>query len=151
MYSIRRAESKDIAILIEFRERMFRSFVDDFSEYDKMNKVALKYFEEKLEKNEVVAWVAENGERRIIACAAISFYELPPKPWNLDGKYGYVSNMFTEPSHRKKGLGGKLLQAVLDYAKEIGIKGVTLHATEIGEQLYHSFGFRQTEEMGVRF
>lgn len=151
MYAIRRAESEDIPIIVAFRERMFRSFVDDFSEYDEMNAVALKYFAEKLEKNEVVAWVAENGERRVIACTAMSFYELPPKPWNLDGKYGYVSNMFTEPRHRKKGLGGKLLQAALDYAKEIGIKSVTLHATEIGAQLYHSFGFRETEEMGIRF
>jgi GNAT superfamily N-acetyltransferase len=151
MYAIRRAESKDIPILIEFRERMFRSFVDDFSDYDEMNEVAFKYFADKLEKNEVVAWVAENGERRIIACVAMSFYVLPPKPWNRDGRYGYVSNMFTEPSHRKKGLGGKLLQGALDYAKEIGIKSVTLHATEIGAQLYHSFGFRETEEMGIRF
>ena len=113
MYAIRRAESKDIPILVAFRERMFRSFVDDFSDYDEMNEVALKYFAEKLEENEVVAWVAENGERRIIACAAMSFYELPPKPWNRDGKYGYVSNMFTEPGHRKQGLGGKLLQAAV--------------------------------------
>jgi ribosomal protein S18 acetylase RimI-like enzyme len=147
MYTIRRAQPKDIPVLVKFRERMFQSFVDDFLDYDEMNKVTTKYLERKLDKDEFVAWVGETDEGGIIACSAISFYELPPKPWNLDGKYAYVSSMFTEPDYRGKGLGGKLLHAALDYAREMDIKMVTLHATESGELLYRFFGFQKTSEM----
>ncbi len=147
MYTIRRAQPTDIPVLVKFRERMFQSFVDDFSDYDEMSKVTATYLEKKLEKNEFVAWVGETDEGVIIACSAISFYELPPKPWNLDGKYAYVSSMFTEPDYRGKGLGGKLLQAALDYAREMDITVATLHATESGELLYRFFGFQKTSEM----
>jgi GNAT superfamily N-acetyltransferase len=55
--------------------------------------------------------------------------------------------MFTEPNYRGKGLGGKLLHAALDYAREMDIKMATLHATESGELLYRFFGFQKTSEM----
>ena len=147
MYTIRRAESKDISTLADFREEMFRSFVDRSYDYDTINRATVRYLEKGLQKNEFVAWVVETDDGRVIACSAISFYELPPKPWNPHGKYAYLSSMFTEPHHRRKGLGRRLLQAALEYAEEIGIKEVTLHATEIGEPLYRYFGFRKTDEM----
>ena len=151
MYTIRRAEYKDISTLADFREKMFRSFVETPLDYDTTNRETVRYLEERLEQNEFVAWVAETEEGRVVACSAISFYELPPKPWNLNGKYAYLSSMFTKRSHRRKGLGRRLLQAALEYAKESGIKEVSLHATEDGEPLYRSFGFQESNEMKLGF
>lgn len=151
MYTIRRAEPKDIPSLADFREKMFRSFVEASFDYDATKRETVKYLEKRIEQNEFVAWVAETEEGRMIACSAISFYELPPKPWNLTGKYAYLSSMFTERSHRRKGLGRRLLQAALDFAKESGIREVALHATEDGEPLYRSFGFRESNEMKLAF
>ena len=151
MYTIRRAEYKDISSLADFREKMFRSFVEGSVDYDTTKRETVRYLEKRLEQNEFVAWVAETEEGRVIACSAISFYGLPPKPWNLAGKYAYLSSMFTESQHRRKGLGRRLLQAALDFAKESGIKEVTLHATDDGEPLYRAFGFRDSNEMKLGF
>ena len=84
-----------------------------------------------------------------MACAALSFYYLPPKPFNLAGKYGYISSMYTEEGHRRKGLARQLLQEALDYAQEEGLKMVKLHAAEAGVSLYESVGFKKWNEMAL--
>ena len=151
MYTIRRAESKDIPTLADFREKMFRSFVEVSVDYDTTNRATIRYLEKRLEQSEFVAWVAETEGGRVIACSVISFYEMPPKPWNLTGKYAYLSSMFTEHQHRRKGLGRRLLQAALDFVEESGIKEITLHTTEDGEPLYRSFGFQESNETKLGF
>ena len=96
-----------------------------------------------------MAWVAEDEGGEVVACAALSFYYLPPKPFNLAGKYGYISSMYTEEEHRGKGVARKLLQRALDCAREEGLTMVKLHATEAGVSLYESAGFKKWNEMAL--
>lgn len=150
MYSIRKAELKDIPTIVEFRIEMFRSFSGDAYDYDAIRGHEIPWFEEALTSGDFAAWVAENENGTIIASSGISFYELTPKPWNMDGKYGFVSSMYTSEDYRRKGIGGKLLQTALDYSKSVGVDWVTLHASESGKSLYQSFGFKQTNEMRMK-
>lgn len=151
VYHIRRARLKDIPILISFREKMFRSISKDSQGDDKFNRATQRYLETEMKKRQFVAWIAETVEGQTVASAAVSFFTLPPKPWNIKGKYAYISSMFTEPSHRRKGLAHKLLQIALDYAKDKGFKHITLHASNMGEPLYYSVGFQRTNEMRIKF
>ena len=64
--------------------------------------------------------------------------EAEKTPFNIDGKYGYISSMYTKEGHRRRGLAKQLLQVMLEYAKETGLRCVKLHASEIGEPLYSS-------------
>jgi ribosomal protein S18 acetylase RimI-like enzyme len=147
MYTVRRAELKDIPVIVSFRIKMFRSFMGDSHDFDRISEFENRQLREDAEKNQFVAWVAETEDGEIVACSAVSFYKLPPKPWNLEGNYGFISSMFTEPDHRRRGLGTSLLQAALDYTSSQGITHVTLHASEKGKALYQSFGFTDTNEM----
>ncbi len=149
MYKIRRATVADIPVLIEMRSRMFESFVDDKETIDEMNRFSKSYFREKIESEEFIAWFAEDRSGEVVACSALSFYYLPPKPFNLDGKYGYISSMYTKEGHRRRGLARQLLQAILEYAKDTGLRCVKLHASEVGEPLYASAGFCKWNEMGL--
>ena len=64
--------------------------------------------------------------------------------------WAYVSSMYTEPEHRRKGLGGRLLQTALEFARSRGVGGITLHAAAGAVTLYESFGFNSTNEMRLR-
>ena len=44
------------------------------------------YFKEKMESGELVEWVAEEDDRRIIATAAVAFMDFPPTFTNPSGK-----------------------------------------------------------------
>lgn len=55
--------------------------------------------------------------------------------------------MYTEPSHRRRGLARKIMTAMLDWCLVQGIKRITLHASDEGRPLYEKLGFFQTNEM----
>lgn len=147
MYNIRRADSRDLPVLVEYRITMFQTFIKDPYDWEAVKQFEIRYFEEKMRANQFVAWIAETDDGAIIATAAVSFYETAPKPWNLESKYAFISSMYTEPGYRKQGIGGRLLKEALDYSRSQGITHATLHASKSGKSLYESFGFRDTNEM----
>jgi GNAT superfamily N-acetyltransferase len=147
---IRKAEQRDIPIIVEFRMRMFHSFLGDTFDMAETAAFERDHLAEWLENGQFAAWVAEDGNGRVIAGAGISFYTLPPKPWNLHGRHAFVSSMYTEPEYRKKGIGGRLLKEALDFARDQGVETVTLHASKVAHSLYASFGFKDTNEMRLQ-
>ncbi|MDA0744951.1 MAG: GNAT family N-acetyltransferase [bacterium] len=149
MYTIRKAEPSDIPALINFRARMFELVWKGGGNINAMNEYSGPYFIKKMAANEFHAWIAETESGKPVACSALSFYYLTPKPSNIEGKYGYISSMFTDEAHRRKGLARKLLQAALDHAKSVGLQTVKLHASEYGQPLYESVGFTHLNEMGI--
>ncbi len=149
MYKIRRAERADIPKLIELRSKMFHLVWEDTSNIEQMNRFSEPYFKEKIDSGEFVAWFAETDSAEVVACSALSFYYLTPKPTNLEGKYGYISSMYTEGAHRRRGLARRLLQTTLSYAREIGVTDIRLRASDDGRPLYESAGFRAWNEMGL--
>ena len=147
-YIIRQADIKDIPFIVSLRMKLFRSFLqEDSYDFEKIAEFENNYFKNEMEKNQFAAWVAESDKGEAVGCAAVSFYGLPPKPWNLKGRYAYISGMYVEPEHQRKGIGKRLLQRALDYATEQGASHVTLHTTEKGILLYQSLGFGNSNEM----
>jgi ribosomal-protein-alanine N-acetyltransferase len=61
------------------------------------------------------------------------------------GEYvGYVRRLAVHPNHREKGYAKKLMNHMLNFAKEKGIKTLDLHVTESNKpaiRLYESLGF----------
>ena len=64
----------------------------------------------------------------------------------------WIGMVLTKPEFRGRGFARRLLGHALDYANSLGIETVKLDATDQGEQLYESFGFRaeQSVERWVR-
>jgi len=63
---------------------------------------------------------------------------------------GELANIAVSPSHRGRGLGGRLLRMMLDLAKDRGVETIYLEVRVSNEQaaaLYRRFGF---EEIGAR-
>jgi GNAT superfamily N-acetyltransferase len=51
-------------------------------------------------------------------------------------------NMFTSPNYRNRGIGTALFKKIVDEAKQLGYKKITLYATEMGRPLYEKYGFK---------
>lgn len=147
MYHIRKATPKDLSVIVGYRVVMFQTFIKESYDWKAVREFEIKYFQEKMRKNQFAAWVAEIAEGAIIATGAVSFYETAPKPWNLESQYAFVSSMFTEPEYRRQGIGGRLLKEALAFSRSKGITHATLHASQSGKSLYESFGFKDTNEM----
>jgi GNAT superfamily N-acetyltransferase len=72
----------------------------------------------------------------------MSIYRKPPAIGFRSGLVGHVSNVYTRPEWRAKGLGTKLMQLLVDYARERDFDRLHLTATELGKGIYERVGFK---------
>ena len=86
------------------------------------------------------AWVVESGSR-VIAGGGITILPWPPGPRYFSGRLAFVYNVYTEPSHRRRGLARLVMDAIHQWCREAGVWSVALNASRDGEPLYASMGY----------
>jgi len=59
--------------------------------------------------------------------------------------------VYTEAECRKRGIARQVMQTILAWIKERGLRAVNLHASAEGRGLYEKLGFEATNEMRLRF
>ena len=139
---VRKATVEDAALLSEVRKLQLidegiAPDCDIDSELD-------AFFKKWLVSKDFLQLIAEeNG--KLLSTAAIVYYDLPPSFTNKIGVRGYVTNVYTAPEHRRKGLSKMLLSELLNDAKKRGIKKLWLGASKDGRPLYEKLGFIQQE------
>ena len=139
------ASKDDIKELIRLR---IAYMIDDFggvSDHEKecMEKQLPDYFNRKL-GNELVAFIAKD-DNRIVSVAYLQIIEMPANSILLNGLYGEVLNVYTEPEYRGKGLCTQLINNLIEYGKKRGLGRVDLSATEEGYPIYKKDGFVDKE------
>ena len=106
--------------------------------YDLVNTTKL-YLEKHL-NNDIYVFIEENNDD-IIATCCLQIIEYLPQ-CNDNGKQGFICNVYTEPKYRKKGVQTKLLNEVIEYAKENNLCELDLSTdSEVAISLYKKFGF----------
>lgn len=98
-----------------------------------------RYIPENLGKSLFCA-VAQDGES-YIASAMLVIKEKPGGIAFLNGITGEILSVYTHPAYRRKGIAAKMLDLLLEKAKEEGACLVDLLATNDGYPLYRKLGF----------
>ena len=145
MITYRKAVLADAEKLAEIRSFFLKEMKNEISEEDRMNfeQANLEYFRKTLCDNTFISWIALD-DAVIIATSGLSFSVVPPIFDVLDGKVAYVMNMYTCPNYRNKGIGTELFNKIVDEAKQLGYKKITLNASDAGRPLYEKYGFKDT-------
>ena len=139
----RKADKKDIPLLVNIRKKQL---IDEGIEPNiDIDEELTKYFNSKLADNSLVEWIAEE-DNKIIATAAILFIDFPPTYTNKTGRKGYITNMYTEPTSRGKGIATGMLDRLVNEAKERNINKILLVASKLGRPVYKKYGFQGTDE-----
>lgn len=142
MYRIRLATLDDVDELVRLR----LDFLEEVgslktADGDGGLGVAMRdYFIRKLPSGEFLAWVAE-GEGAIVATSGVTLFERPPNGANPTGLEAYLSNMYTLPDWRGRGVGTALVTTVVAHLKTTRVRRLWLHATEQGRPVYARVGF----------
>lgn len=88
------------------------------------------------------AWVAQDGDR-LLGCVWLQLIEKVPHPnrsrW--ERPVGYVTNMYVEPQRRDSGVGRRLLDEAIAFAREREVDGVVLWPSERSRSFYERAGF----------
>lgn len=139
------ASKDDIEELIRLR---IAYMIDDFGSISEEEKNSLEkqlpdYFARKL-GTELIAFVArDNG--RIVSAAYLHIIEMPANSVLLNGLYGDVLSVYTEPEYRGRGLCTTLMKNLVEYAKKRGLGRIDLKATDDGYPIYEKVGFKEVE------
>lgn len=139
---VRKATVEDAALLSEVRKLQL---IDEGIAPDCDIDAELDVFFKKwlVSKDFLQLIAEENG--KLLSTAAIVYYDLPPSFTNKIGVRGYITNVYTAPEHRRKGLSKMLLEKLLENARSRGIKKIWLGASKLGRPLYEKLGFIQQE------
>lgn len=140
------ASKTDIKELIRLR---IAYMIEDFggiSDYEQecMEKQLPDYFNRKL-GSELVAFIAKDNNR-IVSVAYLHIIEMPANSILLNGLYGDVLSVYTEPEYRGKGLCTQLIKNLIEYGKKRGLGRVDLSATKEGYPIYKRIGFVDKEQ-----
>ena len=139
---IRKATVNDAKLLSEVRKlQLIDEGIDPNCDIDSELSA---FFKKWLESEDFIQLIAEE-DGKLLSTAAVIFYDLPPSFTNKIGVRGYVTNVYTAPEHRRKGLSKMLLTKLLDDARSRGIKKLWLGASKLGRPLYEKLGFIQQE------
>ena len=139
----RRAVREDIPSLMEIRKRQL---LDEGQVPDtKIDNELLNYFTRQFDHGNLIEWIGEeDGE--IKAAAAIAFLEFPPAFSNPSGVKGYITNMYTAPDFRGKGIAAGMLDRLVNEARMRGVSTILLAASRMGAPVYSKYGFQRADE-----
>ena len=141
-FIFRIAKEEDIHHLVRLRIEFLKEIQIDAPERDMLifKEKLTDYFLRNMRNGTFLAWFAE-ADGEVIATSGLAIIERPPQLWNINGKEGYIMNMYTKPSWRRKGIGSALLDKLMDEIKKRDVILATLHATPDGRPLYEKYGF----------
>ena len=144
MIEIRFAVKEDVDELMRIRQEMLRevnSLPEGYAFSDTLVRSSVKYFES---GNDATVLALDDG--RAVACASLSFIEIMPTYGHPTGKRAHLMNVYTNPSYRRQGLAARMLNMLIDLARDRGVTEISLDATESGRPLYESMGFGTNHE-----
>lgn len=136
-------DKSHVSDFVDLRIALFRE-LGEISETDDIAELSVsteEYFTANI-GNSLLSWGIKDDER-IISIASLNLFSRIPYLENLTGKEGYILNIYTMPNYRKKGMAGKLVNSIIDYAVKNEIKKLWLNSSDQGKSLYLDYGFEQ--------
>lgn len=151
MFEIRRATTEHAELIAQQRKQMFLDAGQpDDDRMAAMYDGFVPWVREHLVRDKYIGWLAsEDG--KIAGGAGLWLMEFPPHFLQVGPVRGYLLNFYTAPEFRGQGLAKILLKEAVDEGRRRGCEVVTLHASKFGRPIYEKNGFKQTNEMMLRF
>lgn len=91
-------------------------------------------------------WVAAD-DATIVSHIFIQHIPKVPKPNRLDDALGYVTNVYTRPAYRNRGIGTQLMARVLGWAAQQDLESLIVWPSEASVPFYVRAGFQGSTDM----
>lgn len=135
----RKTTGADIELLMKVRLEMLREvngLPEDYVYEDTLVSESRKYFEN---GNQTTVLAFDNEQ--VVGCASLSYIWIMPTFDHPTGKRAHLMNVYTKTEYRRKGISKKMVEILIDEAKEMGATEISLDATQMGRPLYEALGF----------
>lgn len=120
----------------EIDPNLFEPFVEECN----------RFFEEAFETDRWRVWVAEDKDK-IVSHTFLQIIDTIPRPGRKRSPYGYVTNVYTLPEYRGKGIGSMIMDEVNKWSKGNGLTFLMVWPSETSIEFYERNGFKINEEI----
>ena len=96
-------------------------------------------------------WVAEE-DGTLVSQMYVQRIDKVPRPGRFGKQYGYITNVYTLPEYRNKGIGTRLLRRVIAWAEEIALELLICWPSKDSREFYQRQGFTSNPglyELGI--
>ncbi len=94
-------------------------------------------------------FVAEQ-DGRLVGMLNLLVFDRMPKPGKNPSCWVYLGNVYVLPAFRNSGVGGRLVEAAIEFAREIGAARMVLSPSPASRSFYARLGFESAAELTVR-
>lgn len=88
-------------------------------------------------------------DNEVVGCATICYITVLPTFDHPGGKRAHFMNVYTRSSHRRQGIALRMMEVLIQEARQKGVSEISLDATESGRLLYKKCGFVDAAESMV--
>ncbi|MEF7564231.1 GNAT family N-acetyltransferase [Bacillus infantis] len=146
---IRLAERKDIDQLIRMRWDFTLEDYEEgtFSEkdYPEFEKECRFFLEEAIEGDIWYIWIAED-HGKVVSHMYIERIQKVPRPGRITYPFAYMTNVYTVPEYRGKGVGSRLITAINTWIEENHYEFIIVWPSEEGVEFYKRNGYKHCNE-----
>ena len=93
-----------------------------------------------------VYWVAV-CDGTLVSHVFVQRIDKVPKPNRLDDGLGYVTNVYTRPAYRGRGVGSELLACVIEWAQVQDLECLLVGPSDTSVRFYERAGFHWNEDL----
>ncbi len=140
--TVRRAESRDIDELVQMRSDF--TFEDPEADPEAAlpgyESDCRSFLERALAEERWQIWVAEI-DGQLVAHLYVALVDRVPRPVREHARIAYLTNVYTRPGHRGRGIGGRLLERAQAAARDAGAELLLVWPGEESVRFYEHHGF----------
>lgn len=144
---IRLAEAKDIKQLIRMRWDFTIEYDESkkYESFDDFERECHSFLENALKSNQWFIWVVEDNEK-IASHIYIELIQKVPRPGRITYPFAYMTNVYTVPEYRNKGVGSKLLSSINKWIKDNHYEFVIVWPSDEAINYYKKNGYVHSTE-----
>lgn len=115
------------------------------TEYSSFSEECKAFLGGALSSGQWFIWVAED-DGKIVSHIYIQLVHKVPRPGRITNPFAYMTNVYTVPDYRGKGIGSRLLTKVNGWAKEMKYEFMIVWPSDTSIDFYIRNGYTQCKE-----
>jgi GNAT superfamily N-acetyltransferase len=140
---VRSATIADTDVLVRHRIAMFEEMGISM-DVDGVSAAFRTWLQTQMPAGVYRAWLVEGPDARVVAGGGMTILPWPPGPRSIHDRIAFVYNVYTEPGHRRRGLGRLVMDTIHAYCRDEGIAYIALNASRDGLPMYEAMGYAVT-------
>ena len=142
-YQVRLATLADVDVLVRHRIAMFTDMGVPL-DARVLEQAFRAWLGEVMPRGSYRAWLVDAVDGTVAGGGGITIIPWPPGPRYGGDRLAFVYNVYTEPTHRRRGLARLVMDTIHSWCRDEGIGSMALNASRDGKPLYESMGYAES-------